>query len=147
MHKALLDTSTLFDIRRAAKKRSATWAQNTLRHLLAYQAHYPILTISAFTAFELLDGLHRDGQANAIQDFHARVLPSFEVIYPDQDIVTLSAEINAALSKGQSIGIVDTLIAATAISRKLTLVNANTKHFPRVQVAGFPLILENWREA
>jgi tRNA(fMet)-specific endonuclease VapC len=53
----------------------------------------------------------------------------------------------AALAKARlSIGVVDTLIAATAISQRLILINGNTKHFSGVQAAGFPLTLENWRE-
>ena len=41
----------------------------------------------------------------------------------------------------------DTFIAASAIVEKLTLVNANSKHFSRIQEAGFPIVLKNWREA
>ncbi|AIE86283.1 hypothetical protein OP10G_2915 [Fimbriimonas ginsengisoli Gsoil 348] len=40
----------------------------------------------------------------------------------------------------------DTFIAATAITRKLALVNANTKHFSRVHAARFSIDLQNWRE-
>ena len=105
------------------------------------------LTLSTFTVFEHLDGLYRSGQATAAKDFSRMVLPKFEVIDTDHTIVALGAEINAALAKsGQSIGVVDCLIAATAISRNLTLVNSNTRHFPRVVAAGFPLTLENWRD-
>ena len=75
-------------------------------------------------------------------------MPAYEVIYPDEKIIAIGAEINAALADaGQSIGLADTLIAATAISRGFTLVNANTKHFPRVQAAGFKITLENWRDS
>ncbi len=148
MHKVLLDSSTFFDIRRATKKGRSEWAQNTLRNLLAYQARHKKLTVSAFRVFEFLDGLHRAAQPSAIEDFYAQVIPSFEVIYPDQEITALAANINASLSRaGQGIGIVDTFIAATAIRRDLALVNANTKHFPRVQAAGFPIVLLNGRVA
>lgn len=114
MLKALIDTSTFVDLGRAIKHRRAAWAQNSLRHLLAYKADYPKLTLSAFTIFEHLDGLYRDAQLTAVQEFSFKVLPDFEVIYPDHDILALGAEINAALAKSrQSIGVVDTLIAAT----------------------------------
>ena len=62
MDKALIDSSTLFDIHRAIKKPSASWAQNSLGKLLAYRQHRQILTISGMTVFELLEGLYRGGQ-------------------------------------------------------------------------------------
>jgi len=59
----------------------------------------------------------------------------------------MAAAIHAKLRQsGQGIDVPDTFIAATAIIHCLTLVNANTRHFPRVVAAGFPLKLENWRE-
>jgi tRNA(fMet)-specific endonuclease VapC len=64
------------------------------------------------------------------------------VIYPDEATFALSAKINAALAvTGKTIGVPDTFIAATAITRNLTLVNANTKHFSRIQTVGFPITL------
>ncbi|AIE86282.1 hypothetical protein [Fimbriimonas ginsengisoli] len=81
MDKVLIDTSTFFDIRRAAKNMKAPWAQNTIYHLVRYQAHHPRLTVSAFTGFEHLDGLHRQGKVSEAEDFRLRVLPSLEVIY------------------------------------------------------------------
>lgn len=148
MDKALLDSSTLFDIQRAIKKPSAPWAQNTLVNLLAYLKHHPKLTVSGLTVFELLEGLYRGGDPQAIADFHQNVLPRYEVIHPDAQIEDKAAEIHAKLRlAGQSIDVPDTLIAATAIIHGLTLVNANTRHFPRVVAAGFPLQLENWRDA
>jgi len=70
------------------------------------------------------------------------------VIRPDAQIEDKAAEINAQLAKaGKTIGVVDTFIAATAIIHNLALVNANTKHFPRIQTAGFPLTSNNWRDA
>jgi tRNA(fMet)-specific endonuclease VapC len=146
--KVLIDTSTFFDIRRAPKNLKAPWAQNTLYKLVQYQAHHPKLTVSAFTVFEHLDGLNRQGKQTEAAEFMTRVLPSLEVIYPDQEIYALAAAIHAALAvAGKTIGVPDTFIAATAIIQKLPLVNANTKHFPRVQAAGFSVALENWREA
>jgi tRNA(fMet)-specific endonuclease VapC len=145
--KVLIDTSTFFDIRRAAKNPKATWAQYTIHRLLQYQAHHPKLTVSAFTGFEHLDGLHRQGKKAQANEFRAKVLPSLEVIYPDEATYALAAEIHAALpGTGKTIGLADTFIAATAITQKLALVNANTKHFSRIHVAGFPIILQNWRD-
>jgi len=94
----------------------------------------------------VLEGIYRDNIPGADEEFITKVLPGYEVIYPNQEIITLGAKIDAALANTrQSIGIVDALIAATAIHEGLALVNANTRHFPRVQQAGFPLHIENWR--
>lgn len=148
MDKALIDSSTLFDIQRALKKPGASWAQSSLGKLLAYRQHHQKLTISGLTVFELLEGLYRGGDPQAIADFHQNVLPSYEVIHPDTQIEDKAAEIHAKLRlSGQAIDVPDTLIAATAIIHGLTLVNANTRHFPRVVTAGFPLRIENWRDA
>jgi predicted nucleic acid-binding protein len=146
VRKALLDTSTYVDIRRATRNGRSTWARNTLRNLVAYRATHSQLTVSVFTAYEVLDGIFRGSTPAEAQEFLTRILPAYEVIYPDEGIIALGAQINAALSKGRSIGMADTLIAATAITRKWSLVNANTKHFQRVADLGFPLQLENWRD-
>lgn len=141
-----MDTSTFFDIRRAPNLRSTTWAQNTIYNLVQYQSQFSELTISAFTVFEHLDGLHRQERLTEVGEFLVKVLPSLEVIYPDEPTFALAAKIYAALAvSGTSIGIADTFIAASAIERKLTLVNANTRHFQRVIDAGFSLQIGNWR--
>ncbi len=148
MAKALIDSSTLFDISRAMKGRNASWATNTLRNLADYEQNFHQLTISGITVFELLEGLYRGGDANAAAAFRANLLPGYEVIQPDPEIEDKAAEIHAKLRlSGQAIDVPDTFIAATAIIHGLTLVNANTRHFPRVQAAGFPITLENWRDA
>ncbi len=147
MDKALVDSSTLFDIQRSVKNPTSTWANTTLGNLLAYRQHYQKLTISGVTLFELLEGLYRGGDKQAITDFHKNLMPRYEVIHPDAHIEEMAAEIHATLRLArQSIDVPDTFIAATAIVHDLTLVNANTRHFARVAAAGFPLKLENWRE-
>ncbi|RYG30743.1 type II toxin-antitoxin system VapC family toxin [bacterium] len=145
--KALVDTSTYFDIQRAVKNRRREWAQNSLRNLTKYRAHHSRLTISAFTSFEILDGLHRRSGDDAARSFSNEVVPFYEVIYPDESIVAIAADIHAALAgTRQLIGLADTFIAATAVSEKLTLVTANVKHFERIQEMGYSIALENWRE-
>jgi predicted nucleic acid-binding protein len=125
--KALIDSSTLFDIQRAIKKPAAPWAKNTLGNLLAYRQHHPKLTISGLTVFELLEGLYRGGDPQAVGDFHQNLLPRYEVIHPDAQIEDKAAEIRAKLRlAGQSIDVPDTLIAATAIIHGLTLCPATT---------------------
>ncbi len=147
MPKALIETSTYFDMLNAPKHRHAAWAPNTGAQTVSYLSQYSRLTLSAFTIVEVVDGLKRKGLNAAITEFLNQTLPQFEVIYPDEAIMSLGGEINAASAlAGAAIGIVDCLIAATAITHNLMLVNANTKHFPRVVAAGYALALENWRD-
>jgi tRNA(fMet)-specific endonuclease VapC len=47
------------------------------------------------------------------------------------------------LRKGITVGVTDTLIAATAIVRRLTLVTGNVGHYERLEPFG--LTIENWR--
>lgn len=146
--KALIDSSTLFDVQRSLQKPTASWAQNTLRNLLVYRRHHPQLTISGLTVFELLEGLYRSGDRQVITEFHENLLPRYEVLHTDTSIEDKAAQIHAKLRLArQGIGMADTMIAATAITHNLILVNANTRHFPRVVEAGSPLKLVNWRVA
>jgi len=143
---ALFDSSTYVDVQRAPKHLRKEWAQNTLHHWLEYRTANGRLAISALTLFELLDGLHRGQAPGELARFRTEALPFLEVIYPNRAIVELAAQINAALgSAGLVIGVPDVIIAATAISEGLVLVNSNTRHFERVRTAGFPLEMENWR--
>ena len=55
----------------------------------------------------------------------------------------VSGDILADLRKtGQSIGMEDVLIAASALTNQCTIVTANTRHFSRIKA----LKVENWRE-
>ena len=57
--------------------------------------------------------------------------------------VLVSGDILADLRKtGQSIGMEDVLIAASALTNQCTIVTANTHHFSRIKA----LKVENWRE-
>jgi tRNA(fMet)-specific endonuclease VapC len=142
----LLDTSTYLDILRADRNRDKPWAKNTIAHLIDYRDHHPRLSISCFTAFELLEGIYREPREGAVEEFQRNVLSDFEVIYPDQETIRISAQIHALLRiEGQGIGLVDCLIAATAINERLVLVTSNDKHFSRIQSAGFTLNMSNWR--
>ena len=147
MTRVLLDSSTLFDLQRAVKRPGAPWAQTCLANLALYRKHHDKLTISGLTVFEYLEGLYLTGDSAAIAGFYQNLLPRYEVIQPTIEIEAKAAEIHATLRHTcQTIDAPDTLIAATAIVHDLPLVNANTRHFPRVTAAGFPLRLDNWRD-
>lgn len=60
----------------------------------------------------------------------------------------LAGEITSSLAAtGDTIGVIDPLIAAVAVVNKLTLVTGNTQHFQRIVTLGYPLRLDNWRDA
>ncbi len=46
---------------------------------------------------------------------------------------------------GRPIGVADPMISAIALNHGLELVTGNSAHFQRVQQAGYPLTLVNWR--
>jgi predicted nucleic acid-binding protein len=48
---------------------------------------------------------------------------------------------------GQTIGRADPMIAAIALQHGLSLVTGNQAHFRRIAALGYPLKLENWRQA
>ncbi|WP_420809924.1 hypothetical protein [Gloeothece citriformis] len=69
-----------------------------------------------------------------------------EIVSLDIKSTELSGLINADLEKnGQCIGLADVLIASMAISNNLILVTNNIKHYQRIQLLGYPLIINNWK--
>ncbi|SRR6266508_2446372 len=98
------------------------------------------LCISSITLAELRYG----AEARRSRKLH-RLISTFveaiEAMSFDQSAASRFAKIAAALARrGEPIGTFDTLIAAHALSLRLTFVTNNTRHFARV--AG--LATENW---
>ena len=60
-------------------------------------------------------------------------LARFEVLPYTYEVAKTAAEIDAKLTKeGQTISFADTMLAATALHYKLTLVTRNAEHFKRI---------------
>jgi len=98
------------------------------------------LCLSSITLAELRYG----AEARRSRKLH-RLISTFveaiEIMPFDQPAADRFAAVAAALARrGQPIGTLDTLMAAHALSRRLTFVTNNTRHFARV--AG--LATENW---
>ena len=96
--------------------------------------------ISSITASELAFGVAKSGSAKNSAALEAFLLPLNVVDY-DAGAAMIYGDIRATLEKqGKTIGPLDMLIAASALSRQLILVTNNEKEFRRIS----KLKVENW---
>lgn len=96
--------------------------------------------ISSITASELAFGVAKSGSLKNRIALEAFLLP-LQIVEYDADAAMVYGNIRAALEKqGKTIGPLDMLIAAHALSRQLVLVTNNEKEFRRVD----QLKVENW---
>jgi len=103
-------------------------------------AHAGRLCMSAVTYHELLYGARRRGSKRLLETIKA-LAELVPVVDFSSDAAGRAARIRATLDeKGQTIGVMDTLIAANALSTGCTLVTNNTDHFSRIPGLSF----ENW---
>ena len=112
-----------------------------------YYRVFRYFTISAITVSEVVEGLAGNHDYASIEAFLNRA-EGFEILPVDLDEAVIAGKIFAALREsGQKIGQQDPFIAAVSIANDLPLVTNNTGHYQRVIDLGFPLQIENWREA
>jgi tRNA(fMet)-specific endonuclease VapC len=98
---------------------------------------------SSVTVGELVYGAHRMGEhAGVLLDrIRQLLLPNLTVLPFDAAAAWRYGEVRAALERqGTPIGDADLRIAAIALSRELTVVTANVRHFERVP----GIAVENW---
>ena len=96
--------------------------------------------ISSITASELAFGVAKSASSKNSAALEAFLLPLNVVDY-DAGAAIIYGDIRATLEKqGKTIGPLDMLIAASALSRQLILVTNNEKEFRRVS----KLKVENW---
>lgn len=96
---------------------------------------------SSVTFGELVYGAHRTDRAGALLGRIEEALSGLPILPFDTAAARVYGELRARLERGGTpIGDADTRIAAIALSRDLTVLTANTRHFERV--AG--LRTENW---
>lgn len=136
--RAILDTDTLSEVLKAKDPQVADRAS-------VYYAEQERYTLTTITVMEIVKGLSRKRREDAIERFLA-LLEESEVLTLNKVSAELAGRIYADLERtGQPIGVADILIAAIAIHHGLPLVTGNTSDYARIQVAGYPLALENWR--
>ena len=97
---------------------------------------------SSVTLGELLYGAHRSSRTAALQERIAEtLLPELPVLPFDAAAARRYGELRAELERrGTPIGDADTRVASIALSRRLTVVTGNERHFRRVP----GLEIENW---
>jgi tRNA(fMet)-specific endonuclease VapC len=85
--------------------------------------------ITTITAFELYLGHIKMNRKDRIEDF----IDQFSILPFNLEAAMISARIQASLdSKGEGIGIPDTLIAGICVAEKVPLLTLNTKHFSKI---------------
>ena len=138
MDKALLDTDIVSEIFRGINQR-------VIAKATAYRAVFGCYTISAITVMEVVQGWHKRQREDRVQEFLA-TLTTEEVLMLERHDAVLAGRIYADLERiGQPIGYPDSMIAAIALQRDLTLITGNLSHYQRIQALGYPLKLDNWR--
>lgn len=117
-------------------------------HARAYLANHKRLTISVVTLQELASGYARRERASDLLDTLTKDPERCEVLGIDGPIAQLAGSLDgAAKARGLGVGVLDSLIAATAIVHGRVLVSAG--RFEALQAAatahGRPLTVVDWR--
>ena len=101
------------------------------------------IAVSSITVAELQFGVRKSQQPERNQQALSHFLLPLMVVDFDQTAATTYGEVRASLERqGRPIGPLDMLIAAHALSLKLTLVTNNVGEFGRVQ----GLVVKNWAD-
>jgi tRNA(fMet)-specific endonuclease VapC len=134
----LLDTTVWIDLLR-------TNSQSIRRKLSAHSKS--LIGLSIITVCELQYGLERRAARHPHlrareQHLLSAILAPFDVFPVDHRVVDIYGRVRTGLEiSGTGIGVLDTFIAAQALSLGATLVTSNGKEFARVQ----GLQIEDWR--
>jgi len=130
----LLDTNTLIYIINARPKH-----QRVLDRFAAEEARGVV--VSSISLAELRYGIAKSEKRETSRDALERIIAALTIINFDAGAAERYGELRAALEiKGKTIGPLDALIAAHALSLNLILVTNNTREFARVR----GLKIENW---
>jgi tRNA(fMet)-specific endonuclease VapC len=128
----LLDTNTII----AARKGEPTSLLNRLAGIAADR-----LCLSVIVLSELLTGAEKSRNADRVRAEIGALTESFELLPFSGEDAAAYGRLRATLeSQGKTIGPMDMLIAAQALSRGLTVITANLREFQRVP----RLKCENW---
>lgn len=96
---------------------------------------------TSITVAEMLYGAKRRGSARLAERIEEVILAALPILPFDEPAARVYADVKATVeSEGRRLDEPDLRIAATALSRDLTLVTGNLRHFERVP----RLRVENW---
>lgn len=138
MDKALLDTDILSEVLKGVDAQVVARAG-------AYRAIFGQYTVSLISVVEVVKGFQRRRQEPRLRKFLAG-LSLMDLLSLDLTSAELAGRIYGDLERtGQTIGRMDPLIAAIAITHDLMLVSGNQAHYARIQSLGYALKLDNWR--
>lgn len=138
--RTLIDTDIWSEI---FKGKNAT----VLARSAAYLSHHGRHTLTAVTVFEVVQGLQRVQRQDRIEAFRT-MLDDVEVLALDQAAADLAAVIYGELARtGHGVDVGDAQNAPIALQHRVCVATGNVRHYARVQGLGYPLIVENWRDA
>lgn len=139
MRRSVLDTDIYSEI---VKGKDASVAARADEHLASHKR----LTISIVTVIEVVKGWHRLNREDRVQRFLGEIR-DIEVLPLGVKAAEMAGRIQADLERaGTPVGYADALVAAIALRHGVPLISGNTSHFVPIQVAGYSLVLSNWRE-
>jgi predicted nucleic acid-binding protein len=125
---------------------SATMRRDPPLHLVRRLAVVPVdeQFTTSITLGELVYGAARKGSAELVQRVRELVVSGLAVVAFDRPAAEVYGNVRAQLEReGRRLAEPDLRIAAIALSRDLTLVTGNVRHFQRVP----GLRVENWLAA
>lgn len=138
MLKAVLDTDTVSELFRG---RDATVAANAREYL----QHHARFTVTVVTVMEAVRGYSRLQREDKVQQLLA-LFKRGEVLPLDETAAELAGRIRGDLDRsGRPMDLPDLMVAAIALRHGLPVVTGNTRHFGKVQDAGYGLVLQSWR--
>ena len=107
-----------------------------------YRQHYPYLSFSIFTYYEIKAGLTYRDAHKKMQRFEQLAAVS-EILTFDESVANTASEVYCNLrNRGLVVAPIDLLIGATALHYDYTVITANIKHFQHME----NLRYENWTE-
>ena len=139
MQRVLLDTDMLSEI---LKRKDPNVVSRAEKYITAHQR----FTFTAVSVHEIIYGLESKGATQQLQ--RARIaFAANDILVPAFADYEVAGQIRGlARRNGRQLAIDDCLIACVAVRLGLPVATGNTGHFQAMQVAGLPVILENWRE-
>lgn len=121
----VLDTDILIDLLRNVKE--------TVTFLSEMEENLTLLSTTAINAFELYYGAHKSQQQKQNLKATTKLLNRLTILPLDQTSAETAGHIYAELeTKGQPIGLRDSLIAAITLTKGFTIATKNVKHLQKI---------------